>query len=68
MPNVTYKSCYYLFILQSEKFSHVMPSYSVFFIDLFRFVAHQISFKVLVFGPAGPDIEPSRCPFNILVF
>jgi len=57
MPNVTYKSCYYLFIV-----------IIVFFIDLFRFVAHQIGSKVLVFGPAGPDIEPSRCPFNILVF
>ena len=25
MPNITYKSCYYLFILQPEKFSHLTP-------------------------------------------
>ena len=26
MPNITYKSCYHLFILQPEKFSYVTPS------------------------------------------
>ena len=26
------------------------------FFDFFRFVGEQIGFKVLVFGPAGPDI------------
>ena len=25
MPNITYNSCHYLFILQPEKFSHLMP-------------------------------------------
>ena len=25
MPNITYNSCYYLFILQPEKFSHLAP-------------------------------------------
>ena len=25
MPNITYNSCYYLFILQPEKFSHLTP-------------------------------------------
>ena len=29
----------------------------------------QIRFEVLVFGPAGPDIEPGRSTFlSILVF
>ena len=59
MPNITYNSCYYLFILQPEKFS--------LFIELFHFVGEQIGFVVLVFGPAGP--EPGRCSFlSILVF
>ena len=26
MPNITYNSCYYLFILQPKKFSHLTPS------------------------------------------
>ena len=39
------------------------------FVELFRFVGKQIGFEVLVFGPAGPDIEPGRCTFrSILVF
>ena len=33
------------------------------FIELFRLVGEQIGFEVLVFGPAGPDIEPDRCTF-----
>ena len=67
MPNITYNSCHYLFILQPEKFSHLTPC--VIFVELFRFVGEQIGFEVLVFGPAGPDIEPGRCTFlSILVF
>ena len=27
MPNITYNSCYYLFILQPEKFSHLTRVY-----------------------------------------
>ena len=39
------------------------------FVELSRFVGEQIGFEVLVFGPAGPDIEPGRCTFlSILVF
>ena len=58
MPNITYNSCYYLFI------RHVF-----IFAELFRFVGEQIGFEVLVFGPAGPDIEPGRSTFlSILVF
>ena len=39
------------------------------FVELFPFVGEQIGFEVLVFGPAGPDIEPGRCTFlSILVF
>ena len=37
--------------------------------ELFRFVGEQIGFEVLVFGPAGPDIEPGRSTFlSFLVF
>ena len=65
MPNITENSCYYLFILQPEKFSH----HVITFVELFRFVGEQIGFEVIVFGPAGPDIEPGRCTFlSILVF
>ena len=36
--------------------------YHVFiFVEMFRFVGEQIDFEVLVFGPAGPDIELGRC-------
>ena len=67
MPNITYNSCYYLFMLQPEKFSHLTPC--VNFVALFRFVGEQIGFEVPVFGSAGPDIEPGRCTFlSILVF
>ena len=63
MLNITYNSCYYLFILQPEKFSHQTPCV------YFRRVVEQIGFEVLVFDPAGPDIEPGRCTFlSILVF
>ena len=51
MPNITYKSYYYFFILQPEKFSHVMPY--VYFRRVvsvrFRFVGEQVGFKVLVY-------------------
>ena len=45
-------------LLLAHKFSHVMPS--VYFrLDLLLcFVGEQVGFIVLVFGPAGPDIEP----------
>ena len=33
----------------------------IIFVELFRFVGEQIGFEVLVFGPAGPDIESGRC-------
>ena len=63
-----YNSCYYLFILQPEKFSHLTPCVYLIFI-MFRFLGEQIGFEVLAFGPAGPDIEPGRCTFlSILVF
>ena len=39
------------------------------FVELFRFVGEQIGFEILVFGPAGPDIEPGRLTFlSVLVF
>ena len=69
MPNTTYNSCYCLFILQPEKFSHLMPC--VYFrqvVSLYR-QANIIGFEVLVFNPAGPEIKPGRCTFlSILVF
>ena len=67
LPNLKYNSCYYLFTLQPKKFSHLTLCF--YFVELFPFVGDQIGFEVLVFGPAGPDIEPGRCTFlNILVF
>ena len=67
MPNITYNSCCYLFILLPGKFSHLTNVFT--FVELCRFVGEQIGFEVLLFGPAGPDIEPGRCTFrSILVF
>ena len=62
MSNITYKSCHYLFILQPEKFTHVTP-YMFIFVELFCPVGEQIGFKVLVFVPASPAIDPGRCSF-----
>ena len=45
---ITYKSCYYLFILQPEKSTLV---------ELFCFVGERIGFKVLVFSPAGLEMS-----------
>ena len=57
MPNITYNSCYYLFILQPENFSHLTPC--VYFRQVVsRRKRANNGFEVLVFGPAGPDIEP----------
>ena len=36
----------------------VIQRHVFIFVELFRFVVEQIGFEVLVFGPAGPDIEP----------
>ena len=39
------------------------------FVELFRFVGEQIGFEIVVFHPAGPDIESGQCTFlSILVF
>ena len=47
----------------------VIQRHVFIFVELFRFVGEKIGFEVLVFGPAGPDIEPGRCTFlSILVF
>ena len=41
----------------------------VYFCRVVRFVGEQIGFEVLVFGSAGPDIEPGPRTFlSILVF
>ena len=61
MPNITYKSCYYLFILQPEKFSYVTPS--VYF--------HRVASlrrRANWFQSAGPDNEPGRCTFLSILF
>ena len=52
MPNITYNSWYYLFILQPEKFSHLY----------FQACLFSSSFEVLVFGPAGPKGVPRGGP------
>ena len=62
MPNITYNSCYYLFRLQPEKFSHVF-----IFVELFC-VGEKIGFEVLDFGPAGPDTEPGQHTFSVFWF
>ena len=67
MPNITYKSYYYLFVLQPKKFSHVKPLF--IFMESLQFVGKKIGFKVLVFGPAGPNTELGHCTFlSTLVF
>ena len=47
----------------------VIQRHVFIFVELFRFVGEQIGFEVLVFGPAGPDVEPGLRTFlSILVF
>ena len=68
MPNITYNSCYYFFILQPDKFSHLTPCVFIFVV-LFRFVGEQIGLEALAFSPDGPDIEPGQFTFlSILIF
>ena len=64
MPIITSKSCYiFIYILPPEKFSHVTPS--VFFYQVVLVCRlENLSVEVLVFHPAGPDIEPSQCTFH----
>ena len=59
MPIITSKSCYiFVYILLPEKFSHVTPS--VFFCQVVLLCRlENLSVEVLVFHPAGPDVEPS---------
>ena len=46
----------------------VIQRHVLFFVELFRFVGAQIGFEVLVFGPAGPDIEPGPRTFLSILF
>ena len=47
----------------------VIQGHVFIFVEFFGFVGEQIGFEVLVFGPAGPDIDTGRCTFlSILVF
>ena len=55
MPNITYNSFYYLFLLQPEKFSHLNPCVYFRRVVLPR---RENWFEVLDFDPAGPDTEP----------
>ena len=66
MPNIAYNSCYYLFILQPEKFSHLTPC--VYFRRVVLRIGEKIGFEVLDFGPAGPDTEPGQCTFSVFWF
>ena len=54
---ITYKSCYYLFILQPERSTLV---------ELFCFVGERIGLKVLVFSRAG--LEKSQVNVLFVVF
>ena len=69
MPNVTYNSYYYMFILLPEKFSHLTPCVYFRRVVSLRRRANWFSCSELIFGPADPDIEPGRRTFlSILVF
>ena len=61
MPNITYNSRYYMF----EKFSHLTPC--VYFRRVVSLRRRANWFEVLVFGPAGADMEPDRCTFIIIL-
>ena len=65
MPNITYNSCYYFFILKREKFSHLTPCAYLRRVALHR---REIGFEVLDFGPAGPDTEPGQRTFSVFWF
>ena len=65
MPNITYNSCYYLLILQPEKFSHLTPCVYFRRVVLRR---QEIGFEVIDFGPAGPDTEPGQRPCSVFWF
>ena len=63
-PTIHAITCLYYNLRNSVIKHHVF-----IFVELFRFLGQQIGFEVLVFGPAGPNIEPGRCAFlSILVF
>ena len=66
-PNTTYKSCYYLCILQPEKFSHVTPS--VYFRRVVSLRRRANWFQSSCFWLSWCRHEPGRCSFlSILVF
>ena len=65
MPNITYNSCYYLFILQPEKFSHLTACVYFRQVVLRR---REIGFEVLDFGPAGSDTEKVNVLFSVFWF
>ena len=50
--------CLYYYLGNSVIQRHVF-----IFVELFHFIGEQIGFKVIVFGPAAPDIEPGRFTF-----
>ena len=53
-------TCLYYNLRNSVILLHVF-----IFVELFCFVGGEIGFEVLVFGPAGPDIEPGQ---NVEIF
>ena len=58
----------YLFIQYYNLRNSVINSHVFIFVELLCFVGQQIGFEVLVFGPAGPNIEPGRCAFLSILF
>ena len=51
-----------------EKENSIMKHHLFIFVELFCFVREQIGFKVLVFGPAGPDTKGWYTFLSIFVF
>ena len=54
--------CIYYYLGNSVIQRHVF-----IFVELLRFVGEQIGFEVLLLDLAGPDIEPGRCTFRIIL-
>ena len=56
--------CLHHHLMRNSVMQHRLFSW----VELFRFAAEQIGFKVPVFRPPGPDIELGRCTFLTVVF
>ena len=62
MPNITYKSCYHLFIQQPEKFSHATPSVYFCLVVLLRRRANW--FQSICFWPSWSKHQAKSMHFS----